>query len=143
MATKNVVDTHALVWYLEGNPRLGANAKSVLDEPTSELVVPLIALAEACWMIEHGKSSIPTVKDLLAAVDADPRVIVLPFDRLVFNKTLDATAIAEMHDRQIVATALCLADQGETVAFLSKDRNLQYLIGTETKHAPQREWLLQ
>ncbi len=48
MATKNIVDTHALVWYLEGNPGLGSNAKSVLDEPTSELIVPIIALAEAC-----------------------------------------------------------------------------------------------
>lgn len=125
MATKSIVDTHTLVWYLEGNPRLGANAKSMLDEPTSELVIPLIALAEACWMIEHGKSSIPTVKDLLAVVDADPRVVVLPLDRAVFDKTLGLTAIAEMHDRQIVATALCLMDQGETIAVLSKDRNIQ------------------
>ncbi|MGH7967036.1 MAG: hypothetical protein ACRERD_35310 [Candidatus Binatia bacterium] len=32
MPTHYVVDTHALVWFLEGNPRLGANAKAVLDE---------------------------------------------------------------------------------------------------------------
>jgi PIN domain nuclease of toxin-antitoxin system len=125
MATKNIVDTHALVWYLEGNPRLGANAKTVLDEPTSELVIPLIALAEACWMVEHGKSSIPTVNDLLAVVDADPRVVVLPLERTVFDNTLGMTAIPEMNDRQIVATALCLADKGETVAVLTKDRNIR------------------
>jgi len=125
MATKHVVDTHALIWYLEGNPRLGVQARAVLDAPTSELVIPLIALAEACWMIEHGKSSIPAVQDLLAALDADPRVVVMPLDRTVLDKTLGMTAITEMHDRQIVATALCLADQGETVAVLSKDRNLQ------------------
>lgn len=58
-------------------------------------------------------------------VDADPRVVVLPLDRTVLDKTLGMTAITEMHDRQIVATALCLADKGETVAVLTKDRNIQ------------------
>jgi hypothetical protein len=80
------------------------------------LVIPLIALAEACWMIAHGKSSIPTVKDLLTVVDADPRLVVPPVDRTIFDKSLGLTVIAEMHDRQIVATALCLVDQGETAA---------------------------
>jgi len=125
MATKNVVDTHALIWYLEGNPRIGPNAKAILDDPASELVLPIIALAEACWMVEHGKSSIPTVGDLLTAVDADPRVIVLPLDRTVLDKTLSLTAITEMHDRQIAATALVLADQGESVVMLTKDSNIR------------------
>ena len=45
MALKYVLDTHALIWYLEANPRLGAKAKVLLDDPTTELVLPLIALA--------------------------------------------------------------------------------------------------
>lgn len=125
MATRYVVDTHALVWFLEGNPRLGTNAKGVLEDSNAELIVPLIVLAEACWMIEHGKSSISTIADLLASVDADPRVVVVPLDRVVLNRTLTLTAIEEMHDRQIVATALLLRDQGETVAMLTKDTNIR------------------
>jgi PIN domain nuclease of toxin-antitoxin system len=125
MATKHIVDTHALVWYLEGSSRLGPNAKSVLDEPTSELIMPIIALAEACWVVEHGKSSIPTVDELLAAVNSDPRVVVTPLDRVVLDKTLNMTAIPEMHDRQIVATALHLVDQGETIAVLTKDHYIR------------------
>ena len=72
MAIKHVVDTHALVWFLEGNPLLGKEAKAVLEDADSELIVPLIALAEACWIIEHGRTSIPTAVDFLAAVDEDP-----------------------------------------------------------------------
>ena len=30
MGTKQVVDTHALVWHLEGNPRLGSSAKVIM-----------------------------------------------------------------------------------------------------------------
>jgi PIN domain nuclease of toxin-antitoxin system len=31
---KYIVDTHALIWFLEGNSRLGENAKNVLS-PTN------------------------------------------------------------------------------------------------------------
>jgi PIN domain nuclease of toxin-antitoxin system len=120
-----VVDTHALVWFLEGNPRLGSNAKALLEDPTSVLIVPIIAVAEACWVIEHGRTSIPSVSDFLKAVDADPRVTVVALDRAIFTKTLTLQAIGEMHDRQIIATALFLRDQGQSVTILTKDTNIR------------------
>jgi len=51
---KYVVDTHALFWYLGNSPRLGPGADAALSAPDSELVLPAIALAEACWIIESG-----------------------------------------------------------------------------------------
>jgi PIN domain nuclease of toxin-antitoxin system len=45
MAHRYVLDTHALVWHLEGNPRPGPEAKKVIDDPLSSLVLPIIALA--------------------------------------------------------------------------------------------------
>jgi PIN domain nuclease of toxin-antitoxin system len=122
MATKHVVDTHALVWHLEGDPRLGSSAKVVMTDPSSELVLPIIALAEACWMVEHGKSTIPTVPDLLAAVDADPRLEIVPLNREILDRSLGLTVIDEMHDRQIVASALVLKDKGAAVAVLTRDQ---------------------
>lgn len=44
---------------------------------------------------------------------------VIPLDRTILEKTLTLTDINEMHDRQIVATALVLIDQGESVALLT------------------------
>jgi PIN domain nuclease of toxin-antitoxin system len=41
-----IVDTHALVWHLEANPRLSLPAAAVLSSATSEIVVPSIVLAE-------------------------------------------------------------------------------------------------
>jgi hypothetical protein len=38
MATKYIVDTHALLWYIAGDPQLGNNAKSVLQDATSEII---------------------------------------------------------------------------------------------------------
>jgi PIN domain nuclease of toxin-antitoxin system len=125
MITKHVVDTHALVWHLEGNPRLGSSAKTVLGDPSSELVLPMIALAEACWMVEHGKTTISNVQDLLAAVDADPRLEITPLNREILDRSLGLAVIDEMHDRQIVASALVLQDKGATVAILTRDSVIQ------------------
>lgn len=62
--------------------------------------------------------------DLLSAVDADPRIQIHPVDKTVIKQSLSLFAINEMHDRLIVATALVLQNQGETVALLTCDRNI-------------------
>lgn len=54
MAHKYIIDTHALIWFLEGNKRLSQPAKTVMAASDSEMVLPLIALAEATVIIEKG-----------------------------------------------------------------------------------------
>jgi len=51
--------------------------------------------------------------------------LVSSLDRAVLDKSIILSAIPEMHDRQITATALCLAEQGESVAILTKDQNIR------------------
>ena len=123
MAVKHVVDTHAFLWYLAGSPQLGSSARSILQDPQSELFLPAITLAEACWIVERGRVPL-TVSDILAAIDNDPRITVLPLDRSVIERSNTLTAVGEMHDRQIVATALMMQSQGETVDLLTKDGNI-------------------
>ena len=60
---------------------------------------------------------------LLNAINSDSRITVYPLDRTIINQTLSLLSIHEMHDRQIVATAI-LQNQGETVALLTCDRNI-------------------
>lgn len=124
MAIKNIVDTHALIWYLEGNPRLGKAAKVVFDDITSSLVLPIIALAEAAFTVEKGKTTILDVKTLLNRIQSDPRFEILPLDFDIFHMSLTLTAIPEMHDRYIVATGLYLQSLGETVEILTKDNEI-------------------
>jgi PIN domain nuclease of toxin-antitoxin system len=121
---KYVIDTHALIWFLEGNNRLGIQAKVILSEQTSELILPAIALAEAVWIVERGKTSIPSVTDLLTVINADPRITIYPLDQAVINQTLNILSINEMHDRQIVAITLLLQNQEEKVALLSCNLNI-------------------
>ncbi|MGK7886024.1 MAG: type II toxin-antitoxin system VapC family toxin [Crocosphaera sp.] len=121
---KYVIDTHALIWFLEGNSRLGENAKNVLSDPNSELILPAIALAEAVWIVERGRTSIPSVVELFNAVKSDPRLVIYSLNEKVIQETFSLLTITEMHDRQIVATVLVLASQGENVSLLTCDQNI-------------------
>ncbi|NJM48612.1 MAG: type II toxin-antitoxin system VapC family toxin [Alkalinema sp. RU_4_3] len=121
---KYTIDTHALIWYLEGNNRLSPAVAAILANPASELILPAIALAEALWITERGKTSIPSAQSLLTAVIADPRIAIVPLDEAVVAQTLNLTAINEMHDRQIVATAIVAQTQGNQVALLTCDQNI-------------------
>jgi PIN domain nuclease of toxin-antitoxin system len=125
VTNRYVVDAHALIWYLEGNSRLGTGARSALADPQNELFLPIIALAEACWIVEHGRSRIPSVAQLLADVDADPRITLVALDRATLDASLALTAIGEMHDRQIVATALNLAAAGQETVLLTRDESIR------------------
>lgn len=121
---KYVLDTHALIWFLEGNPRLGKNAKTILSDPNRELVLPAIVLAEAAWIVERGRTSIPSVLELFNAVNSDPRLVIYSLDARIIKQTLSLLTITEMHDRQIVATVLVLANQEESVTLLTCDQNI-------------------
>jgi PIN domain nuclease of toxin-antitoxin system len=121
---KYVVDTHAPIWFLTGNARLGPRAKAVLDDLTSDLILPATALAEACWIVEHGRTPIPSVAELLNAVGADGRLTVHALDRLVVEKSNEFDAVREMHDRQIAATAAVLMNQGERTTLLTYDADI-------------------
>jgi PIN domain nuclease of toxin-antitoxin system len=121
---KYVVDTHALIWFLEGNPRLETSAKNILANPDSQLILPAIALAEAVWIVDRAKTSIPSVTDLFDAINSDPRIVVYPIDKAVIEQSISLSAITEMHDRLIVATGLVLEKRGEKIGLLSCDRNI-------------------
>jgi PIN domain nuclease of toxin-antitoxin system len=124
MANDYVLDAHALVWFLEGNPRLGPDARAAMQDPVSILYLPVIALAEACWVVQRGRTAIPSVASLLADVDADPRLVLIPLDRAILDLSLTLAPITEMHDRQIVATALHLARAGSPIPLLTCDANI-------------------
>ena len=126
MADKYILNTHALVWYLEGNPSLGAKAKITMRAADSEMVLPLIALAEAAFLIEKGRIGIPSISNLLADVGDDERIEIQPLTMEVFERSLtpEGLRIPELHDRFIVSTGLHLQDLGHTVSILTKDQTI-------------------
>ena len=124
MALNYAIDAHSLIWYFTGSSRLGASAKEAMSDPASLLFLPIIALMEACHVVARGKTSIPSFHDLLKDIDSDPRIKIVPLDRNIFDISLKLTAVTEMHDRLIVATALSLNANGEGASLLTCDQNI-------------------
>jgi PIN domain nuclease of toxin-antitoxin system len=123
MAHKYILDTHALIWFVEGNKRLSESAKAILVATDSQMVLPLIALAEAVIIIERGRTTIPDVSKFLTRVYADSRIEIFPLTLDVFERSLtpEGLRIPELHDRFIVSTGLHLQDLGETIEIITKD----------------------
>ncbi len=88
------------------------------------MVLPIIALAEAAFIVEKGRTSIPNVADLLSDVFSDSRIEVYPLTFEILQVSLSLTAIPEMHDRLIVATGIYLQNLGETVEIITKDNEI-------------------
>jgi PIN domain nuclease of toxin-antitoxin system len=99
MAIKYILDTHALIWHLEGNRLLGSNARSIIDNPQSQLILPVIGLAEAMFIVEKGRTAIPAVSDLMHDVANDPRIDVFPLTLGILDESAALTSVPEIHDR--------------------------------------------
>lgn len=103
-----VVDTHALIWYLGDDPRLGTDAEAIMDDPDVRLVIPTIILAEIKYLAHKGRFA-QGLDDAMRIIGIDPRCLVYPIDMSVVTK---APFGLDIHDSFIVGTALV---QRETV----------------------------
>lgn len=101
-----VLDTHAVVWFLEGSSRLGATAKASMSDPTADLVVPTIVLVEAGFLYAR-KRSLVDVHTVQRTLIAAANCIAYPLDEQVVS--LIPTSL-NIHDAIIVATALVYRD---------------------------------
>jgi PIN domain nuclease of toxin-antitoxin system len=123
VASKYVLDAHTVIWYLEGNARLGANAKAVLDDSSSEMILSIIALCEAAHVIGKGRTKIKTAKEFLDRIELDPRFEIASLTNEVLKESLPLQ-IPEMHDRLIVATALHEQNLGHKVSLVTCDASI-------------------
>lgn len=88
-------------------------------------MLPAIALAEALFILEKGRGQYAVSEGkLLASVRADSRIRIVALGQRILDLTLQCKAIDEMHDRQIVATALLTQNRGFKVAILTRDANI-------------------
>ena len=97
-----VVDTHALAWYLDDDPRLGTQAEAVLDNPRVRIIVPVIVLAEIKYLAHIGRIA-QTLDDVLRVINSDPRCTIYPVDLSII---VVAPLSLDIHDSLIVGTAL-------------------------------------
>ena len=113
-----IVDTHALVWYLIDDTRLGTGAKQVLDNPSTLLVIPTVVLAEAKHISERKRIPL-SFDEIMQTIAADPRITIFPLDVFV---VAGMPGNLDIHDALIVATAFAAQKLfAEEMAILTRD----------------------
>lgn len=107
MSDRYVTDTHALLWYLAGDPKLTEAARAAFEQVAAGdavLLIPAIALAEAIWVIEKHRTPVP-LEQLWAAIEEQPNWRIVPLDVTRLRCLAETTQLSEMHDRIVVCEA--------------------------------------
>jgi len=120
------VDTHAIVWYLDNDPRLFSAGAEALDRATAagEVIhVPSVCLVELTYLIEKGRIPKVARERLVVALDdpATPRRLA-PLDRSVADamERVSRSEVPDLPDRVVCATALALG-----VPLVSRDGKIR------------------
>lgn len=122
-----VTDTHALVWWFIGSPKIGSTAAAVFEkcEKGENLVfVPSIVIAEALSIFDKKRVSFD-FKKFLRRINDDKNFLIIPLDYSILEEMVNLRDIPELHDKIIVSTAKYL-----NAPLITKDpiiQNLPYI----------------
>ncbi len=103
-----MTDTHSLLWAFTKPRKLGEQARLVFEAVANgeaTLLIPVIVLAELIFTIEN-KPIQADLDKVLTAIQGSPNIEFVDFDYESALQLRELTAIPEMHDRMIVATAI-------------------------------------
>ena len=116
-----VIDTHALVWYLADDPRLGGVARRIIEKEGKLLIFPTIVLAEIHYL-HRKRPALASLEEALHAIDEDPRGLIYPLEIGVVRSL---PADLNIHDAIITATALVIQKAlGKEVSVITKDEEI-------------------
>jgi PIN domain nuclease of toxin-antitoxin system len=124
-----IADTHAAIWYLFSDPRLGPAASAFIDDTVAngdQIGVSAISIAEMLYLVEKGR--IPTKAwNAFHAAIAEPQAVLrhIPFDENIAIKMAEVPRqdVPDLPDRVIAATGLFYA-----VPVLSRDHHIRSTV---------------
>jgi PIN domain nuclease of toxin-antitoxin system len=114
-----LLDTHALLWTLDSNPKLSATARAAIAEPGNELLISSVSVFEITTKYRIGK--LPE----FAAIARDFPAMLAEFDHRPLSVSMAHAALAgaldhphsDPFDRLLIPQALC-----ETVPIVSNEK---------------------
>lgn len=116
------VDTHALIWFLNGSPLLSVDGRFALREAEgSDGIVVSAAVLVDLWYVTQTTRAFTTedldaVRDVVVAESTALELIPVELDVFDVWRGLDRKVLADPWDRLIVATAI-----SEGASLVTKD----------------------
>lgn len=126
MTIKAIADTHAVIWYLIGNPRLSFATRSVFTQAISEgnqIALSAISFVEIIYLIEKGRIPAETFNRLRTGLERENSIlteIYLTRPIVETMMSIERAKVPDMPDRIISATALHLG-----VPVISRDGKIR------------------
>lgn len=118
-----VLDTHVLIWFLEGNGKLSTRCSDLLTTPGVKLWVSSIVVVECLDLIQKKRTAI-TVENIEQLFISEGLIRIVPLDESIAMITQEFQALADIHDRCIVATAASLMRRGLRVSLMTADQDI-------------------
>jgi PIN domain nuclease of toxin-antitoxin system len=117
-----VVDTHSLIWFLEGSDRLSNAALAALSDERNRIIVPTIVLIEMQYLYSKNRISL-RVEDVMEFSQGVDRLAFYPLDLSVVESV---PLELNIHDGIICATALVeQLDSGDDVRVVTRDEEIR------------------
>ncbi|MBI3540759.1 MAG: type II toxin-antitoxin system VapC family toxin [Deltaproteobacteria bacterium] len=129
---KYLADTHAIIWYVEGDSRLGPQARVLMkrmEEGEALIFLSVISLFEIDYLIHKKKVSDKLPELLLKETKPTNSALqIVGIDLSVYHafREVPAKAIPELPDRILAATALSLS-----CPIITKDSKITQWKGLE------------
>ena len=116
-----ILDTHALVWFLQKDPKLPQKALKLILRNEVAKVIPFIAVCEIHYLHARGRFPV-SIKALTAQLLEADNFEILPHGEKQIPHLL---SVLDIHDALIVATALEREESGDDVTILSRDEQIR------------------
>ena len=114
-----LLDTHALLWWLTDDDRLGVPARALIADPAHEVMVSAVSLWEIVVKVRIGTLD-ADIADIEAALERDgfTRLPIAPSHLTVLARLPMHHDHRDPFDHLLIAQAIA-----EDATFLSEDRN--------------------
>ncbi|QRM35628.1 type II toxin-antitoxin system VapC family toxin [Microvirga sp. VF16] len=113
-----LLDTHALLWWLEGDPRIERQAQDLVTDPANDILVSIASLWELVVKVRVGKLE-ADIRDIGAAINAQG------FETLAIRpEHLEDLIRLPMHHRDPFDHLLIAQAIAEGLTLLSEDRHV-------------------
>jgi len=121
-----VADTHAVLWYLKGSPRISSRATDIMREciqSAQPVYVASVTLVEIIYLVDKGRpasAELDLVLSVFHRVDSGFALVPLTLGVSECVRKIPYEDVPEMPDRIIAGTALYLQ-----VPLVTRDRAIR------------------